>query len=163
VTVDVAVKPGKVPSWSTPPGSPDTIGWYRNRGEGGKHEKRYDFKSYPDTVYELVLSNDMSGRTKWTIYERHGLVASAFYRSGHLWACDSVPHPPVFFRDIGFKHCGLPVTYDPSELAAISPSPGHFLASYIKPGDIKPDDDALEFLSPAAWISCTTGCCSLGT
>jgi hypothetical protein len=157
VTVDVALKPGGVPSWSSPPVSPDTIGWFSNRGEGGKHEKRYDFKSAPDTVYQLVTSYDGSGRTKWTIYELQGLAHTVF-KSGHLWPCDSFPHT-VYLRDMGFKSCGLPVTYPESELAFTSAPSHYFLASFVRTDS---DDEEL-LLSPAAWISCTTGCCSLGT
>jgi hypothetical protein len=156
VTVDVAVLPGALPSWNVPPGSPQRIGWFSNRGEGGKREKRYDFKPNRDTVYELELSNDSSTRTKWTLYERHGLTRTA-HKQGHLWMCDADAHGSVG-RAIGFYDCTAPVTYDPGELSTIAPTTHYFFASFVKRDD-RPD----LLISPAAWISCTTGCCSLGT
>jgi hypothetical protein len=156
VTVDVAVNPGALPSWSSPPASPKTIGWFSNRGEGGKREKRYGFKPNRDTVYELEISNDLSPRTKWTMYEVSG-VSRLPYRSGHLWACDDSTHGAVG-RDIDFRDCTAPVTYSPAELVSAARQSRYFLAIYVRP-----DHDALALLSPAAWISCTTGCCSLGT
>jgi hypothetical protein len=156
VTVDVAVLPGPLPAWNVPPGSPQVIGWFSNRGEGGKHEKRYDFKPNRDTVYELELSNDSTSRTKWTIYERHGATRTV-HRSGHLWVCDATMHGSVG-RAIGFYDCMAPVTYNPSELSALAPASPYFFASFVKP-----DEKAELLLSAAAWISCTTGCCSLGT
>ena len=72
VTVDVTVRPGPQPRWNVPPAMPDTIAVFSNRGESGKREKRYAMKPQDTATYKLVLSNDGSPRTKWTLYEQKG-------------------------------------------------------------------------------------------
>jgi hypothetical protein len=157
VTVDIAVLPGPLPVWNSPPASAQTIGWLSNRGEAGKREKRYDLKPDRDTVYQLEISADPpSTRTKWTLYELHGR-SKVTHRSGHLWECDGQPHP-VFLRDINFRDCLAPVTYDPAESALVSPRSQYFLASYSEP-----TSETTSMLATPVWISCTSGCCSLGT
>jgi hypothetical protein len=160
VTVDVTVLSGSgsIPSWSVPPSDPDTIAVFSNHAEGGKREKRYDLKRSDTASYKLVLSNDGSGKTKWTMLEVVGATMT-LHRSGHLWPCDSVPHPDSVprRRDVGFKDCTIAVTYNPIE-TALAPFAKVIFASYLMPPrEAPPPEDA------AAWISCTSGCCSLGT
>src|SRR5947207_2038708 len=154
VTVDVTTLPGPMPSWNVPPVTPDTIGLLSNHGEGGKHEKRYDLKPNATATYKLVLSNDGTAKTKWTLYEKVGGSLSS-HRSGHLWACDTAYHAPLL-RAVGFRDCSLTVTYDSLETALATPLRNIKFASYLMPLLNAPTKAA------AIWISCNSGCCSLG-
>jgi hypothetical protein len=157
VTVYAGVVPGPLPDTNMT-GPPTTVAWFANVGEGGKREKRYDWRPSSQAQYELVLSNDGTRRTKWTMNEIDlGTRARTPVRTGHLYACDIEPHT-YSMRMIGFKDCGRHVLYDPRELS-LSPlesQPTSF-ASYLKGGDAALD----EAIGPV-WISCTSGCCTLG-
>ena len=160
VTVDAGVIPGALPDTNMS-GPPVTVAWFSNEGAGGRHEKRYGWKPNSEAEYDLVLSNDGSDRTKWTMNEiNRSTGASTPVRSGHLWGCD-VYHPASTRRQVEFRVCPQPVQYDPSEVT-LNPDGGRVasFASYI----LRPEagnEDALTVLGPV-WISCTSGCCTLG-
>jgi len=160
VTVDAGVIPGALPDTNMS-GPPVTVAWFSNEGEGGKHEKRYGWKPNSDAEYDLVLSNDGSGRTKWTMNEINRITrASTPFRSGHLWGCE-LYHPAATTRQVGFRVCPQPVQYDSSEVS-LNPGGRHVasFASYILASEAG-NEDALTVLGPV-WISCTSGCCTLG-
>jgi hypothetical protein len=160
VTVDAGVVPGALPDTNMS-GPAETVAWFSNEGQGGKHEKRYGWKPNSDAEYYLVLSNDGSGRTKWTMNEiNRATGASRPFRSGHLWGCE-LYHPTATTRQVGFKVCPQTIQYDSSEVSLNAG--GDRLARFAsytfepEPGD----EDALTVLGPV-WISCTSGCCTLG-
>ena len=154
VTLDVTIRPGAVPDWNIPPRVPDTIAFISNRGEGGKNEKRYDLKPSSIAQYVLVLSRDPSPSVGnlWSLYERGQTKP---HRTGHVAPCEAY-HPP-YPRDLGFRDCVLPVKYDPRETAFQLPPASVIFASYVMQGHqgLPPEDAAV-------WISCNSGCCSLG-
>ncbi len=159
VTVDMGVIPGPLPDTNMI-GSPTIVAWFSNRGEGGKREKRYDLKPRSDAEYELVLSSDGSGRTKWTMNEinRATLVKTAFH-SGHLWTCDPTDHSALS-RAVGFKDCTRAIDYD-------SYSPGgvqerHRMIVFASNNDVGSEDEDRMSASAPIWISCSSGCCTLG-
>lgn len=157
VTVNIAPVPGTIADWDTPPAVDTVYAHLDNNGEGNKHEKRYDLKKKDDARYELVLSGDGSGRTKWELIEVARLtLARTRHRSGHLWRCHD--EHVATDRQIGFREdCTLPVEYD-DEIASTEQSGllARF-ASHLMSGDA-----ALDIERSAIWISCNTGCCSLG-
>jgi hypothetical protein len=157
VTLDVTIRPGEIPEWNIPPRFPDTIAFITNRGEGGKNEKRYDLKPSSTARYVLVLSRDPSPSiaTQWSLYE---LGQTKPHRTGHLAPCET--YHPAIARDLAFRDCVLPVKYDPLETAFQLPTGSVIFASYLLP-DKEPlvPTDATD---AAAWISCNSGCCSLG-
>ena len=173
VTVAVTAIPGPVPDLSAPPASPVVVAYLANAGEGGKNEKRYDLKPSSQAGYELELSRD-GNRIRWTILER--LVGSATrtrHRTGLLAWCDSIPHSPSE-RDINFKSCAVPITYDPIETAMLSANPLQLaFASWSRnAGDDQPIPlpfpsrwlDAIVSKPPndaPGWVSCKSGCCTL--
>jgi hypothetical protein len=161
VTVDAGIVPGALPETNMS-GPPITVAWFSNEGEGGKHEKRYGWKPNTQAEYDLVLSNDGSGRTKWTMNEiNRATKGRTPVHSGHLWECDSVPHPTAGKREVGFKDCAEQVQYDPSEVGS-SPDTRELatFASYIPAGETG-NEETLTVSRPV-WISCTSGCCTLG-
>jgi hypothetical protein len=160
VTVDAGVIPGALPDTNMS-GPAVTVAWFSNEGAGGKHEKQYDWKPNSDAEYDLVLSNDGSGRTKWTMNEIiRATGARSPFLSGHLWGCE-LYHPTAPRRQVGFKVCARPVPYDSGEVS--SNRDGRDLASFAS-YTVAPEArtaDALTVLGPV-WISCTSGCCTLG-
>jgi hypothetical protein len=162
VTVNTAVQPGSVVSWNSPPAAATTYALIDNNGENNKREKRYDLRKNTEAYYSLVLSADPnSTRTRWQIFEVTGKKDSTLHRSGHLWPCDNYEHMPKT-REFGFRDCTVPIPYDPRETnstGAAAMEPGglfHFASS------IKSEDSELLIQDAPVWISCTTGCCSLG-
>jgi len=156
VTVVVGVLPGPLPTLNMPEGPGTAVAWFSNEGQGGKKEKRYGFKPRSAAEYELVLSSDGSGRTKWVINEvTRGSLARQTHSSGHLWLCD--PDHPATLRDAGFKDCPTRVEYDSTAIASLGLRELIQFASHI-------ESDEGENLPQNApiWISCTSGCCSLG-
>ena len=161
VTVDAGVIPGALPETNMS-GPPTTVAWFSNEGEGGKREKRYGWKPNSQAEYELVLSNDGSGRTKWTMNEINRASRGRVpVRTGHLWVCDDRYHATVGLREIGFKECTPGIPYDPTEDASNSGSglPVRF-ASYRAPAETS--DGEILTVSRPVWISCNSGCCTLG-
>ena len=154
VTLDVTIRPGGMPDWNIPPRFPDTIAFISNRGEGGKNEKRYDLKPSSIAQYVLVLSRDPSPSiaTLWSLYERGQTKP---HRTGHLAPCETYHRPSA--RDLDFRDCALPVRYNSLETAFQLPNASVIFASYVTPGhqELQPE-------LAAAWISCNSGCCSLG-
>jgi hypothetical protein len=173
VTVAVTAIPGPLPDLTAPPPSPIVVAYLANVGEGGRNEKRYDLKPSTDAGYELELSADGS-RIRWSIVER--LVGSATrlrHRTGHLAVCDSTDHSSPW-RDIDFKDCAIPNTYDPAETGSLNAKvlqlafasstndplgqqsfPLGFASRWVDALVSKPPYDA------PGWISCTSGCCTL--
>lgn len=161
VTVDVGVVPGALPETNMS-GPPTTVAWFSNEGEGGKHEKRYGWKPNTEAEYDLVLSNDGSGRTRWTMNEiNRATRGRTAVHSGHLWTCEPDWHPTAGKREVGFKDCPQRIQYDSSEVA-LNPDPRRLatFASYIPP-DRTGNEETLTVSHPI-WISCTSGCCTLG-
>ena len=163
VTVYYGVVPGPLPDTSMT-GPPTTVAWFSNVGEGGKNERRYDWKPSTQAQYELVLSTDSSGGPRWTRWTRWTMneinattrVRTPF-RTGRLWTCDRDPHSSTA-RAVRFKDCTQRVQYDPRELSLHTM--GNQLttfASYIKGGETETDE-----ANGPVWISCTSGCCTLG-
>jgi hypothetical protein len=163
VTVYFGMVPGPLPDTSMT-GPPTTVAWFSNVGEGGKHERRYDWKPSSQAQYELVLSTDSSGGPRWTRWTRWTMneinattrVRTPF-RTGRLWACDTEPHSYTA-RAVRFKDCTRRVQYDPRELSLHTT--GNQLptfASYIEGGETEIDE-----ANGPGWISCTSGCCTLG-
>ena len=156
VTVNTLPSSGSLADWDTPPAVPTVYALLDNNGEDNKREKRYELKKKDDVRYELVLSGDGSGRTKWELIEvAHFTLTRTPHRQGHLWRCDE--EHVAAGRQIGFRYCTLPVEYNTGEIAATEPA--GFLAkfaSHLISGDAALDPRA------AIWISCNTGCCSLG-
>jgi hypothetical protein len=166
VTVNTAVEPGAVAVWNAPPTTPTTYAIFDNNGEGNKHEKRYDLKKYSDAYYSLVLSKDPgnTSRTKWELLEWrqvNGKRVSEVHRSGHLWQCESYAHAPTS-REVGFKDCDVPIPYDPSEGAPTPIASTEYGAIARFASSLRSEDSDLTVQSAPIWISCTTGCCSLG-
>ncbi len=160
VTVYAGVLPGPLPDTNMA-GPPTTVAWFSNKGEEGKHERRYDWKPNSQAQYDLVLSNDGSGRTKWTMNEIDSATrARTPVRSGHLWACED--YHPSAGRAVGFRDCPRAVQYDPIEfpLNAVNNQQASF-ASYIT-GRETGIEEMLPPQNGPIWISCTSGCCSLG-
>jgi hypothetical protein len=160
VTVYAGVVPGPLPDTNMA-GPPITVAWFSNLGEGGRHERRYDWKPNSQAQYELVLSNDSSGRTKWTMNEIDlATKARKPVRTGRLWACDTVYHS--YTRAVAFKDCTRRVRYDPVELS-MNPLGNRLasFASYVKGGDTG-SETTLSAENGPIWISCTSGCCTLG-
>jgi len=159
VTVDVTVFGGPVPDTNMTGGSV-TVAEFSNVGEGGKKEKRYKWRprGAANYKYELVLSADPKAkRTRWDMVEVNQVTrARVSYKSGHLWSCDPRDHP-ASGRAANFKACALPVEYDPSELAGIPQGASVRFASYLR----NEDAESLQSDTPV-WISCNSGCCSLG-
>ncbi len=157
VTVEVGVIAGPLPTLDMPPGAPVVVAWFSNAGEGGKKEKRYGFKPRAEAEYELTLMNDGSGRTKWTLNEvNRRTFARSAHSSGHLWLCDASEHPVDGPRDADFKDCSAQVMYDSAQANGALPRPAR-LAS-----NTGFDTQTLTRLNAPIWISCTSGCCSLG-
>jgi hypothetical protein len=168
VTVYAGVLPGPLPDTNMT-GPPTIVAWFANKGEGGRHERRYDWK--PDSLaqYDLVLSNDGSGRTKWTMNEIDSATRKRTpVRSGRLWACEM--HPPFYTsRAVGFRDCARAVRYDPIEfrLNTVKTQPvslaGYItsFATYIKGSETRSEEKMSAENGPV-WISCTSGCCTLG-
>lgn len=157
VTVYTGVLPGPLPDTNMT-GPPITVAWFSNQGEGGKHERRYDWKPNSQAQYDLVLSNDSSGRTKWTMNEIDSATRMRTpVRSGHLWACDKEPHSYTM-RMVRFKDCDRQVRYDPRELS-LNPL-GNQLTSFAS--YIKGSETGIDEANGPVWISCTSGCCTLG-
>ena len=158
VTVNTAPTSGTLAVWNAPPPVPTVYALLENNGENNKREQRYKLKKKDDVRYRLVLSRDPSStRTKWELIEVSLLtLIPTAHRSGHLWQCDEEHVPPG--RDIGFKYCTLPVEYNDDETAAIEQPgfPARF-ASHSIPGGAAPPIERAPI-----WISCNTGCCSLG-
>lgn len=157
VTVYAGVLPGPLPDTNMT-GPPTTVAWFSNVGEGGKPEKRYDWRASSQAQYDLVLSNDGSRRTKWTMNEINSATrVRTPVRSGYVYACDTEPHSYTM-RMVGFKDCDRRVRYDPRELS-MNPVGNHVasFASYIKGGETLFDE-----ANGPVWISCTSGCCTLG-
>jgi hypothetical protein len=161
VTVDAGVVPGALPETNMS-GPPITVAWFSNEGEGGKHEKRYGWKPNTQAEYDLVLSNDGSGRTKWTMNEIDRATSGRTpVRTGHLWACEPDWHPTAGKREVGFKGCPQQIQYDSSEADLVQTTREHAtFASYIPP-DWSGNEATLTVSRPI-WISCTSGCCTLG-
>jgi hypothetical protein len=157
VTVDISVFSGVTqPDTAMPAGSDSlNIARFSNRGEGGKREKRYDWKPRDSASYLLVLSPGASGRTKWTMIEVDSVGGGRrVHRTGYLRTCEGKRHIwPT--RSAGFKDCDLTVPYDPLEIAAVNSTELVQFASYIGDREFPPQD-------APAWISCNSGCCSLG-
>lgn len=173
VTVAVTAIPGPLPDLAAPPASPIIIGYLANVGEGGRHEKRYDLKPNSEAEYKLQLSSDGT-RIRWTILEKMSDDSTwAQHRTGHLARCDTVP-PFWKERDINFKDCSIPNTYDPIETAALKAEPLQlaFVSSPRSPLSDQPIPlplpsrwlDAIVSEQPnaaPAWVSCKSGCCTL--
>lgn len=157
VTVNTASIPGTIADWDTPPAVDTVYALIDNNGEGNKREKRYQLKKKDDARYELVLSGDGSGRTKWELIEVSNFtLARTRHRSGHLWRCHD--EHVAAGRQVGFREdCTLPVEYN-DEIAATEHS--GFLARFAS--DLMSGEAALDIERSAIWISCNTGCCSLG-
>lgn len=158
VTVNTAPTSGTIADWDTPPAVATVYALLDNNGEDGKLEKRYQLKKKDDAHYRLVLSRDpTSTQTKWELVEVSNLTLTLTrHRSGHLWRCHNEHAATV--RRIGFREdCTLPVEYD-DEIASTEKSGllARF-ASHSMSGDA-----ALDIERSAIWISCNTGCCSLG-
>src|SRR5689334_22830577 len=86
VTVDVTIFTGPVADTNMSPGPPITFASFSNRGEHGRREKRYAWRGRPVFRYELVLSNDGTGKTKWTMNEINIIThSSTEHAHGHLW------------------------------------------------------------------------------
>ena len=161
MTVDAGVFPGALPETNMS-GPPTTVAWFSNEGQGGKHEKMYGWKPNTDAEYELVLSNDGSGRTKWTMNEINRVTRGrTAARSGHLWTCDGMYHMTAGLREVGFKECIPGIPYDSAEARSNSDN-GHLarFASYTMPSEAG-NLEAFTVVGPI-WISCTSGCCTLG-
>ena len=157
VTVEVGVIPGTLPAFDAPPGVPTVVAWFSNAGEGGKKEKRYNFKPRSEAEYELVLLNDGSGRTKWTLNEvNRRTLARTAHMSGHLWACHAYSQPEGAPRDADFKDCDRAVQYDSAMAKGADRKVIHFAALSGAGAN------SASQLTAAIWISCTSGCCSLG-
>ena len=157
VTVYAGVVPGSLPDTNMT-GPPTTVAWFSNVGERGQHEKRYDWRPNSQAQYDLVLSNDGSGRTKWTMNEINlSTRVQTPVRSGHLFACDTKDHSYTA-RAVGFKDCARAIRYDPRELGLnqVGIHQARF-ASYIKGLETEADE-----ATGPVWISCTSGCCTLG-
>ena len=155
VTVNTAAVPGSIADWDNPPAVTTVYAVLDNNGEGNKREKRYLLKKKDDVRYELELSNDGSGRTKWALIEvANFTLARSQHMSGHLWRCHDEHEAAE--RQIGFRadDCTFPVEYD------VTTEQSTFLArfaSHLIPGDATPPIERAPI-----WISCNTGCCSLG-
>jgi len=161
VTVDAGVIPGPLPEVNMS-GPPTTVAWFSNEGEGGKHEKRYGWKPNTQAEYDVVLSNDGSGRTKWTMNEiNRATRARTAVHSGHLWPCEPDWHATAGKREVGFKDCPQPIQYDSSEVG-LNPDARDLaiFASYAPPRETGNEETLT--VSPPIWISCTSGCCTLG-
>lgn len=160
VTVDAGVLPGPLPDLNMT-GPPTTLAWFSNEGADGKHEKRYGWKPRSDAEYELVLSNDGSGRTKWTMNEiNRATRARASIHSGHLWACEDYHAPAA--REVGFRDCPRTVPYDSAGLRSSRASEQVVsFASYLKGSETR-SEEALSPQNAPIWISCTSGCCTMG-
>ena len=171
VTVAVTAIPGPVPDLSAPPASPLVVAYLANVGEGGKHEKRYDLKPSADAGYDLELSADGS-RIRWTILERvSGSATRVRHRTGHLARCDTIPHS-YSERDINFKDCSIPNTYDPIETTALNAGPLQLAFASSSTNPVGEEPIPLPFPSRwveaivtqqdgPGWVSCTSGCCTL--
>jgi hypothetical protein len=156
VTVYAGVLPGPLPDTNMT-GPPITVAWFTNVGEGGKHEKRYDWKPNSEAQYELVLSNGSPGRTRWTMNEINlATKGRTAVRSGRLWACEDYHPSPS--REVGFKDCRPGIRYERSE-SGLNPMGNHVasFASYLKGLEAEADE-----ANGPVWISCTSGCCTLG-
>ncbi len=166
VTVNTAVQAGPLAVWNAPPATPTTYAIFDNNGELSKHEKRYDLKKNSNAYYSLVLSKDQgtTSRTKWELLEWrqvNGKKVSAVHRSGHLWQCEQYLHTPTS-REVGFKDCPAPIPYDPSEGAPNPIALSEYGAIARFASSIKSEDVDFTIQNGPIWISCTTGCCSLG-
>ena len=156
VTVNTLPSSGSLADWDSPPAVPTVYALLDNNGEGNKRERRYDLKKKDEVRYELVLSNDGSGRTKWELIEvAHFTLTRTPHRRGHLWRCHD--EHVAAGRQIGFRPCTLPVEYNTGEIAATEPA--GFLARFASHSI---SEDAALDPRAAIWISCNTGCCSLG-
>jgi hypothetical protein len=150
-------------------GPPTTIAWFSNYGERGKREKRYGWKPDSQAQYDLVLSNDGSERTKWTLNETNSTTkARTPVRTGHLWVCEE--YHPSYSREVGFKDCPRRVVpYDAAEVGLtpvrnrVASFASHItsLASYVK-GTEEEANETMAAQDGPIWISCTSGCCTLG-
>lgn len=155
VTVNTAATSGAIADWDTPPTSTTVYAHIDNNGEGNKREKRYQLKKKDDARYQLELSDDGSGRTKWELIEVASFtLVRTRHRSGHLWRCHE--EHVAADRQIGFRECTLPVEYDDGIAATEQSGFLAKFASHLISGDAALDPRA------AIWISCNTGCCSLG-
>jgi hypothetical protein len=168
VTVYAGVVPGPLPDTNMT-GPPTTVAWFANEGEGGRNERRYDWKPRSKAQYDLVLSNDGSGRTKWTMTEIDSATGKRTpVRSGRLWVCDT-QRPFYTSRVVGFKDCARAVRYDPIEfpLKTVKTQPASLagyitiFATYIKESDTR-SEETMSAENGPIWISCTSGCCTLG-
>jgi hypothetical protein len=157
VTVNTAALSGPLADWNKPPAAPTTYAFLSNNGENGKREKRYDLKTKFEAYYELVLSTDPgSTQTKWELFEVKGPNDRKPHGSGHLWQCEAYAHTPTY-GEVGFKDCPEPIPYDyPPAVALRQPSFARFASS------VETEDAGLTVQNAPIWISCTTGCCSLG-
>lgn len=157
VTVNTAPSTGSLADWDTPPAAATVYAFLNNDGENNKRERRYDLKKKDDVHYEVLLSNDGSGRTKWELVEvaNFGLTRTS-HRSGHLWRCED--EHAAAGRQVGFRDCTLPVEYNSGEIASTEQS--GFLARFAS--HVISGDPAFTPERAAIWISCNTGCCSLG-
>lgn len=161
VTVDVTIFAGPLPDSNMAAGPPTLIARFSNKGgdgvDGNKKEKRYGWKPKHEAVYDLVLEPGTAGRTKWIMYERRGPDAPTVYRTGSLAPCERYPHESRV-RDVAFKDCPVPVRYDPTETVAVMPRDVVVrFASDLDGGEMKQP-----WAIAPAWISCNSGCCSLG-
>jgi hypothetical protein len=162
VTVNTAVRPGPVPDWKTPPAGATTYAFLDNSGENNRQEKRYKLRKSTVAYYSLVLSADPSStRTRWQLYEVTSKNDSTLHRSGHLWPCDNYEHKPTY-REVGFRDCGAPVPYDPTETNSSAAASMEHRGLFHFASSIKSEDSELAAQNAPVWISCTTGCCSLG-
>lgn len=159
VSVDVGVLPGDLPDTNMV-GPATTVAWFSNRGEGGKREKRYDLKPRDQAEYDLVLSNDGSGRTKWTINEINRVtLARTPAHSGHLWACDPMDHSSLS-RWVGFKDCPRAIEYDTYSLEGVNQR--HPMIVFASNTEAALESENRMDPRAPIWISCTSGCCTLG-
>lgn len=166
ITMHVTVFQGLVPDTNMI-GLPTKVAEFRNWGPA--KENRYKFKRREESWYELILTPDpKAGKTRWDLYE---VVARSLARSrhshGHLWTCH--PGPAATARDVSFQDCTARVEYDPSELAAIATASSN---QSVRFASFTTDEAGLSFTTEEAglrtiynapiWISCNSGCCSLG-
>ena len=156
VTVNMAATSGSLADWDGPPAVPNVYALIDN--DSTKREKRYQLKKKDEVRYELELSNDGSGRTKWELIEvANFTLVRTRHRSGHLWRCHDEHLAAA--REIGFRaaDCTYPVEYDDGIAATEQSGFLARFASHLIPGD------AADLIERAPiWISCNTGCCSLG-
>jgi hypothetical protein len=158
VTVEFGIVPGQIPRLDNMSGSATTVAWFRNQGQDGKRENRYDLDPSPSIHYELELSPVAGGRTLWTMWEVNRRTNSRVrHQDGRLWTCHKYNNPSTV-RETGFRDCDQPTSSLPSTTESFGLVNSDLaLSAFVS----SPAEASMAGEDAPAWIRCDYGCCSL--